>query len=87
MSLSMRFLCKASARGHAIDIPAGILLVVSTGAQDDLQKATDIARSMVTEYGMSESGDPTKLGVVLWESHAETRRGPETSYAFLCASA
>jgi cell division protease FtsH len=27
---------------------------VSTGAQDDLQKATDIARSMVTEYGMSE---------------------------------
>ncbi|MGE0821881.1 MAG: hypothetical protein AB7P18_07175 [Candidatus Binatia bacterium] len=26
---------------------------VSTGAQDDLQKATDIARSMTTEYGMS----------------------------------
>jgi cell division protease FtsH len=29
--------------------PSGV-----TGAQDDLQKATDIARSMVTEYGMSE---------------------------------
>jgi len=28
---------------------------VSTGAQDDLQKATDIALSMVTQYGMSES--------------------------------
>jgi len=32
---------------------------VSTGAQDDLVKATNIARSMVLEYGMSE-----KLGVV-----------------------
>jgi cell division protease FtsH len=28
---------------------------VSTGAQDDLLKATDIARSMVTTYGMSEA--------------------------------
>ena len=27
---------------------------VSTGAQDDLQKATDTARSMITTYGMSE---------------------------------
>jgi cell division protease FtsH len=27
---------------------------ISTGAQDDLQKATDIAVSMVTQYGMSE---------------------------------
>ncbi|ROQ92029.1 membrane protease FtsH catalytic subunit [Desulfosoma caldarium] len=27
---------------------------VSTGAQNDLQRATDIARSMVMEYGMSE---------------------------------
>ena len=28
---------------------------ISTGAQDDLQKATGIALSMVTQYGMSES--------------------------------
>jgi cell division protease FtsH len=28
---------------------------ISTGAQDDLQKATDIALSMVTRYGMSET--------------------------------
>ena len=28
---------------------------LSTGARDDLLKATDIARSMVTEYGMSEA--------------------------------
>ena len=27
---------------------------VSTGAQNDLQRATDIARSMVAEYGMSD---------------------------------
>uniref|UniRef100_A0A832A274 ATP-dependent zinc metalloprotease FtsH n=1 Tax=Desulfacinum infernum TaxID=35837 RepID=A0A832A274_9BACT len=32
---------------------------VSTGAQNDLQRATDIARSMVMEYGMSD-----KLGLV-----------------------
>jgi cell division protease FtsH len=28
---------------------------VSTGAQDDLQRATDIARHMITRYGMSEA--------------------------------
>jgi len=35
---------------------------VSTGAQNDLQRATDIARSMVTEYGMSDL-----LGLVTYE--------------------
>ncbi len=35
---------------------------VSTGAQNDLQRATDIAISMVTEYGMSE-----KLGLRTFE--------------------
>jgi cell division protease FtsH len=35
---------------------------VSTGAQDDLLKATDIARSMVRVYGMSE-----KLGAISFE--------------------
>jgi cell division protease FtsH len=34
----------------------------STGAQNDLQRATDIARSMVTEYGMSD-----RLGLVTYE--------------------
>jgi len=34
---------------------------ISTGAQNDLQRATDIARSMVTEYGMSE-----RLGLVTY---------------------
>jgi cell division protease FtsH len=31
---------------------------ISTGAQNDLQRATDIARSMVMEYGMSERLGP-----------------------------
>ena len=35
---------------------------ISTGAQNDLQRATDIARSMVTEYGMSD-----RLGPVTYE--------------------
>ena len=36
---------------------------ISTGASSDIQKATQIARSMVTRYGMSE-----KLGTVLYGS-------------------
>jgi cell division protease FtsH len=35
---------------------------VSTGAQDDLQRATDLARHMVTQYGMSE-----RLGLATFE--------------------
>jgi cell division protease FtsH len=31
---------------------------VSTGAQNDLQRAANIARSMVTEYGMTEKFGP-----------------------------
>ena len=37
---------------------------VSTGAQNDLQRATDIARAMVTEFGMSDA-----LGVVNYNGH------------------
>lgn len=36
---------------------------MTTGASDDLVKATEIARSMVTRYGMSE-----KLGQIAYES-------------------
>jgi cell division protease FtsH len=35
---------------------------VTTGAQDDLEKATKIARKMVCEYGMSEKLGPLTLG-------------------------
>jgi cell division protease FtsH len=45
---------------------------VSTGAQNDLQRATDIARSMVAEYGMSE-----RLGLVTYESPRQPMFPPE----------
>lgn len=31
---------------------------ISTGASSDIQRATDIARQMVTKYGMSEAIGP-----------------------------
>ena len=40
---------------------------VSTGAADDLNKATDIARSMVTRFGMHD-----KLGQVTYETPRQT---------------
>jgi cell division protease FtsH len=40
---------------------------ISTGAQNDLQRVTDVARAMVTEWGMSE-----KLGMVNYD---QNRRG------------
>jgi cell division protease FtsH len=39
---------------------------VSTGAQDDLQRATDLARDMVTRYGMSDA-----LGLATYEEPRE----------------
>src|SRR5436190_142406 len=41
---------------------------ISTGAQNDLQRATDIARAMVTEFGMSET-----LGAVNYEGQKRAR--------------
>ena len=35
---------------------------VSTGAQNDLQRATEIARAMVTDYGMNDAVGPVSLG-------------------------
>ena len=42
---------------------------ISTGAHDDLAKATDIARSMVKEYGMSE-----RLGQAYFEDKRQKNR-------------
>lgn len=39
-----------------------VLKEVSTGAQNDLERATEIARRMVMEYGMSENLGPMTLG-------------------------
>jgi cell division protease FtsH len=46
---------------------------ISTGAQNDLQRATDIARSMVTEYGMSDL-----LGLVTYERARQPMFLPES---------
>ena len=45
---------------------------ISTGAQNDLQRASDIARSMVTQYGMSE-----RLGLVSYEQKRQSMLLPE----------
>ena len=36
--------------------------VISTGAQNDLEKATDLARAMVSQFGMSDEVGPLSLG-------------------------
>jgi cell division protease FtsH len=50
---------------------------ISTGAQNDLLRATDIARAMVTEWGMSDS-----LGAINYDGHKRNKfldisMGPE----------
>ena len=35
---------------------------ISTGAKNDIERATNIARKMVTEYGMSDALGPIELG-------------------------
>jgi cell division protease FtsH len=44
---------------------------VSTGAQNDLQQASDMARHMVAQYGMSE-----RLGLVTFEEVRSPLLGP-----------
>jgi cell division protease FtsH len=56
---------------------------ISTGAQNDLQRATDIARSMVTEYGMSDllgpvTYDRPRQPMFLPESYAPAKAYSET---------
>jgi cell division protease FtsH len=41
---------------------------ISTGAQNDLQRATDISRAMVTEFGMSDS-----IGAINYDGHKRPR--------------
>ena len=43
-----------------------ILNDISTGASNDIERATQIARSMVTKYGMSD-----RMGAVMWGSSNE----------------
>src|SRR3989449_1126309 len=41
---------------------------ISTGAQNDLQRATDIARAMVTEWGMSDA-----LGAINYDGNKRSK--------------
>ena len=49
---------------------------ISTGAQNDLQRATDIARSMITEYGMSERLGPMTYTREPRSAHLDLGLGP-----------
>jgi cell division protease FtsH len=67
-----RYLLKKSELLDRIDVYLGgrvaeelVFGDVSTGAQNDLQMATDLARLMVTQYGMSE-----RLGLAAFEQAA-----------------
>ena len=51
---------------------------LSTGAQDDLEKATDIARAMVMSYGMSQLLGPRSFAV------GQSLAGPEGDRARVC---
>ncbi len=50
---------------------------ISTGAQNDLSRVTEIARSMVMEYGMSEA-----LGPLTYETRARTILGMRAPFDF-----
>jgi cell division protease FtsH len=50
-------------------------MVISTGAQNDLERATEIARAMVTEYGMSPKVGPLSFG-------GNGFRSPEARFLF-----
>ncbi|HHX73044.1 MAG TPA: AAA family ATPase, partial [Clostridiales bacterium] len=50
---------------------------ISTGASNDIQRATDLARKMVTKYGMSDSLGPIRFG----SDHEEVFLGRDFSAA------
>lgn len=58
---------------------------VSTGAADDLDRATDLARRMVTEYGMSPALGPVRLAAdpqaayLGYEGGLDARVSPQTA--------
>jgi cell division protease FtsH len=58
---------------------------VSTGATDDLARATDLARRMVTEYGMSPAAGPVRLAAgpdsssLYGQAGLDTRVSPQTA--------
>ena len=56
---------------------------ISTGAADDLEKVTDLARSMVFEYGMSESVTSRTMRADNYALSEETKRVRDQEQALL----
>jgi cell division protease FtsH len=54
---------------------------MTTGASDDIERATDIARGMVTQYGMSDRLGPQQLGKVKGEVFLARDMGHEADYS------
>ena len=54
---------------------------ITTGASDDIERCTDIARGMVTQYGMSERLGPQQLGKVKGEVFLGRDMGHEADYS------
>jgi cell division protease FtsH len=81
LPLEDRFLMSKRDLDHQLSVLLGgrtaealVFGEVSTGAQNDLMRATDIARAMVTEFGMSEAIGPV--------NHDRHRRNPFLEAAF-----
>jgi cell division protease FtsH len=53
----------------------------TTGAQNDIEKATEIARAMVTEYGMSDTLGPQQLGQKQGEVFLGRDYGHQANYS------
>jgi cell division protease FtsH len=59
---------------------------ITTGASDDIERATDTARGMVTQYGMSDKLGPQQLGKVKGEVFLGREQGHEADYSAEVAS-
>jgi cell division protease FtsH len=59
---------------------------ITTGASDDIERCTDIARAMVTQYGMSDRLGPQQLGKVKGEVFLGRDMGHEADYSAEVAS-
>jgi len=53
--------------------------VITTGAQDDLQKVTDIAYSQLLQYGMSDTLGPATFGSIKDQGYVSKNYSEETS--------
>jgi cell division protease FtsH len=59
---------------------------ITTGASDDIERCTDIARGMVTQYGMSDRLGPQQLGKPRGEVFLGREQGHEADYSAEVAS-